>query len=272
MKEEYSIGEMAKRFNIAITTLRYYDEIGLFKPHYVNEESAYRYYHIQQFESLNTILHLKTLGVPLKDIRSFYEHKSVGEMIDIMEKQLKDTQAIIESYRRIEHTLENHLEQLQISARAETKKVAYVEKKERMIVELVRHVESDEDMDLALNELERMTGASGMVFTGRYGLGITHQRLLDQDYKHDRVFLLVDLPDVEIEDAFPIDAGLFAVYRLEGSHKDALKHYPRLMEIIREDGYTILEDAYEITLINPGIDNDSTITEIQIPIEKNRGT
>ena len=39
MKEFFSIGEISKLFDINKKTLRYYDEIGLFKPSFVTKDN-----------------------------------------------------------------------------------------------------------------------------------------------------------------------------------------------------------------------------------------
>lgn len=43
-----SIGKMAKMNRISIPTLRLYDERGLLKPRYIDPETGYRYYDINQ--------------------------------------------------------------------------------------------------------------------------------------------------------------------------------------------------------------------------------
>ena len=55
MKDLFTIGEIAKLFEINIRTLRYYDEINLLKPERIDPNSKYRYYSTKQFERLNTI-------------------------------------------------------------------------------------------------------------------------------------------------------------------------------------------------------------------------
>ena len=40
----YTINEFSKLSNTSVTTLRYYDEIDLFKPSYTDIFSGYRYY------------------------------------------------------------------------------------------------------------------------------------------------------------------------------------------------------------------------------------
>ncbi|MFE8698913.1 MerR family transcriptional regulator [Cytobacillus sp. FJAT-53684] len=65
----YTIGEVAKLANVSIQTLRYYDQIGLFKPAYVDPETNYRYYKDLQLYHLDLIKSLKYIGTSLEDIK-----------------------------------------------------------------------------------------------------------------------------------------------------------------------------------------------------------
>ena len=45
MEDNYlTIGEVAKVANVSIQTLRYYDQIDLFKPAYIDPQTNYRFY------------------------------------------------------------------------------------------------------------------------------------------------------------------------------------------------------------------------------------
>ena len=71
MKEELlSIGEFAKLRGVSVKSLRYYERVGALKPAYVNEESGYRYYSINQISDLDMVTTFIELGVPLKEIAS----------------------------------------------------------------------------------------------------------------------------------------------------------------------------------------------------------
>lgn len=61
-------GEFAKLMGVTKETLFHYNEIGLFCPECVTE-NGYRQYSVNQVEVMNTILMLKKLGMPLKEIR-----------------------------------------------------------------------------------------------------------------------------------------------------------------------------------------------------------
>ena len=71
MKEELlSIGELAKLRGVSVKSLRYYERVGALKPAYVNEESGYRYYSINQISDLDMVTTFIEMGVPLKEIAS----------------------------------------------------------------------------------------------------------------------------------------------------------------------------------------------------------
>lgn len=70
MKEHYyTIGEVSKLTNLSVQTLRYYDQINLFKPAYTDTSSNYRYYNDKQLYYLDIIKSLKYIGISLEDIK-----------------------------------------------------------------------------------------------------------------------------------------------------------------------------------------------------------
>ena len=56
----FTIGTFSKLAKTNIRTLRFYDEIGLFKPSRV-EDNGYRYYSMEDFNKLVRILELREL-------------------------------------------------------------------------------------------------------------------------------------------------------------------------------------------------------------------
>ncbi|MDD4323420.1 MAG: MerR family transcriptional regulator [Eubacteriales bacterium] len=73
----WQIGEMANYFGISIQTLRYYDEIGLFKPQYRDSDSGYRYYSYKQIYPLANIVFLRKQGYSLNEIKDFLKNVSM---------------------------------------------------------------------------------------------------------------------------------------------------------------------------------------------------
>ncbi len=65
----FRIGEFSKIAQVSGRLLRYYDEIGLLKPEYIDKWTSYRYYTANQLPQLNRILALKALGLSLEQIQ-----------------------------------------------------------------------------------------------------------------------------------------------------------------------------------------------------------
>lgn len=62
------IGEFSKLAQVSVKTLRYYDELGLLRPDWIDRYTSYRYYTLQQLPRLNRILALRELGFSLVQI------------------------------------------------------------------------------------------------------------------------------------------------------------------------------------------------------------
>jgi DNA-binding transcriptional MerR regulator len=73
----FKIGEFSKIAQVSGRLLRYYDDIGLFKPQHIDTWTGYRYYTADQLPRLNRILALKELGLSLDHIQQLLE-KDIG--------------------------------------------------------------------------------------------------------------------------------------------------------------------------------------------------
>ncbi|WP_457769227.1 MerR family DNA-binding transcriptional regulator [Enterococcus casseliflavus] len=58
----YRIGMFSKMNQVTIKTLRYYDEVGLLKPHFIDPDNGYRYYISSQLAPLHRLLALRRMG------------------------------------------------------------------------------------------------------------------------------------------------------------------------------------------------------------------
>lgn len=68
-----SIGDVSRISGVHIKSLRYYGEIGVLKPAYVNPETGYRYYTQQQLGVLDAIRTCIDLDIPLNEFAGYIE-------------------------------------------------------------------------------------------------------------------------------------------------------------------------------------------------------
>ncbi len=73
-KIKFKIGEFSRLNCVTVKTLRHYEEIGLLIPAEIDEWTGYRYYYVEQFQKMITILYLKKLGFTLEEIRNMFDN------------------------------------------------------------------------------------------------------------------------------------------------------------------------------------------------------
>ncbi len=104
MNNLLSIGELAKLRDINVQSLRYYEKLGILIPAYINPETGYRYYSLEQIMILDTIILCIDLGIPLKDLKNYVN--SDGELE--FEHLLKDGKKLAkEKIRKIESNIDS---------------------------------------------------------------------------------------------------------------------------------------------------------------------
>ncbi|MBQ9318900.1 MAG: MerR family transcriptional regulator [Bacilli bacterium] len=96
------IGEFSKLTGIPIRTLRYYDEIDLFKPADIDLFTDYRYYSEEQVDDLNLINELKKVGFSLEEIKTYWNNFTDEIMLKKKEELIHKIDDINESVKNID--------------------------------------------------------------------------------------------------------------------------------------------------------------------------
>ena len=96
INRKLSISEMAQIHDISRQTLIYYDKIDLFKPEIIDDKNGYRYYSTLQIPQLREICFLRSIGMPLDDIRKNNAYNNSESTIELLESQYDKLNAEIE--------------------------------------------------------------------------------------------------------------------------------------------------------------------------------
>ncbi|MGM9568571.1 MAG: MerR family transcriptional regulator [Phascolarctobacterium sp.] len=96
----FTAGELASLFGISKQTLLYYDKINLLCPDFISE-NGYRHYSIDQYLDLEIIVNLRSMNIPISDIKEYLQHRGKAEFIEQLEKKRTECQEIIKENERI---------------------------------------------------------------------------------------------------------------------------------------------------------------------------
>lgn len=110
----YKIGEFSKIVNMSVRTLRYYDEINILKPGYVDNFSNYRYYTEENIGEANLITILRSVGFSLEEILMYKNNlteEAIDNKIGSLESEIEDINLKIRKLNIIkEQILDNPLQ------------------------------------------------------------------------------------------------------------------------------------------------------------------
>ncbi len=269
-KKLFQIGDVAKMFHISVGSLRHYEQAGLLKPEYIDENSGYRYYSTRQFEVLNTIRYLRLLDMPLNQIADFLQNKD----IDVIEDKLLKQKEIIARKQQelaiIERKIDRRLQQLRDAVSSDLNTIRLVNTPPCRIawIEDTLELNSYLDLEYSIRRLEEHQAAS-LTFLGKVGVGIARDNLIADRFEHyNLVFLLLDDEDTYEGNITQLPAITSVSVRFCGSHSEAAVYYQKLKDYIHSNHLEITGFSREITMIDYGITNDTDkfVTEILIPV------
>ncbi|BCC28782.1 TPA: MerR family transcriptional regulator [Bacillus cereus] len=273
LNKRFTIGEMAKMHNIAESTLRYYDEKGIFHPSTVDPQTNYRYYTIDQFSLLDTIKFLRQLNIPLKEIKKYIDERNPAYALNLLEKQ---QEMMLKKQREIEYALakmEHRIHLIKEATKAKAEQMVIKEIPQRKITAIAVAPNTTDDMfEYYIHSLQKnMRQMDDSLFSGDIGVTVAKKGFMQNEFQaYSSVFILLDYMPFEVQSSDEIKEGLYACSYHHGPYEETGATYKELLAYIDQEGYEVSGDAIEIGLIDWSVTEnpEEQVTEIQIPVVK----
>lgn len=271
MKNKFSIGQMARMNNVSIKTLRYYDEIGLFKPIEVDAGTGYRYYALEQFKELDIILYMKMMGVPLKEIKNQLENRNLDDFISVLENIREITREKLNVLKRIEQGLFSRVKELESTKDEKNIGKPYIKYlSSHNIIHVNKKVKSLKDIETELRRLKSHYEHIAPIVIGNVGYLKNIEEYLDRvDNSYDGIFLIADHPlHMKIELLTTIDEGEFAFIRWRDETGEDQKYIEKLLRFIKVHNYQTEGPLYIRKIVDEIISDKTSewLKEIRIKI------
>ncbi len=278
MKEQLlSIGKMAEINGVTIPTLRLYDKNGLLKPAYIDPDSSYRYYTLQQTARLDIIAYMKELGMSLGEIRSVLQKEDIALIEGILarknEQLHEQMRRLKERHDAVERAI-SQIERYRKSPLTGTTSLEYIDRRYIWSIPCPENFyEKDRNSyEETVMALRRELINAGVQQVHSYNLGTT---ILQKNFEEgrfvaDRVFIFSDKHILEHPGTVSaVESGMFACIYLD-DYDDEIDFGKRLLAFCRENGYIICGDyiCEELTEFNVFDDSRRNMfLRLQVPIK-----
>ena len=263
------IGIFSKFGNITAKTLRYYDEIGLLKPVYINSENGYRYYNAGQLVTVLLIKKLKLYGFSLEEMSEILKNPDDDVLfLFYMKKKQEDMQKKVKDYEYILSSLDKDIINLEkgvnIMAYLDDIQVKLTETQPKNIL-FLRQKMNVSDYGIYLGKLYEIIMKDKYKTVGA-PLSIYH----DKEFDPENYDIEIAVPvEEKTEKTRELSGGLCATVLYKGPYSGLTSVYTKLNQWIESEGYKIINAPYEIYLTNPGTTApENYMTEIYFPVEK----
>jgi Predicted transcriptional regulators len=272
-----TIGQFAKLHGINKKTLMWYDEIGLFKPAYINPENGYRYYNYRQSSVLETILLLRELDVSIDEIQTFMKRRSALSLKCLLDERIKELNRQIDHMSRLRETLCSHHRNMVTLLTMDLSEIRVVEKRECRLVTLKIDASTSFDKEVEMIAAETQKYQLRRLHDASYGTMISVDCLYQGNF-HEYSMLFIEIPAFsQGEQKLSKNPNKTGIHIQSGGkyirafHKGAWEKIPeKYQEILAyADGQEIKLHgfSYEMGMNENVIDRiEDYITQIEIPI------
>lgn len=266
LKDYYKISEVSKLYGIGVDSLRYYEKLGILKPH--RDSNRYRLYRLKDMYKLNMIKDLRNLDFSMKQIKEYLQNQSVQTTLELLNQEEDLLNARLLELQSKKALIAQRVCALNKALNAETGVITVKSIPKRLCVQINEHITRDEEMDFVMKKLHRK-------YEGKIkdlGSQTVGAFLSMEDIQHgisnvySSVFFVLEEDTVGHD--FSLSEGEYLSYYYQGNYEKNGELVQGLLDFAQNQGFQILGTPFELYVI----DNRDTakekefLTEIQIRV------
>lgn len=224
----YRIGEFSKIIGVTIKALRYYDDIELLSPAYVNEENGYRYYDENNYQKALWIKSMKKYNFTIKEIQEVLPNiNSNDDLADFLLEKQDHIESQILSMKQLHKQIA-----AEVSFLKEVKQMANIQKVE--VVNIANKLVASVRYKGRYDEMGKYIGVLYKYVKGK-GISEPFALYYDETYKEENADI-----EVCVEVKAPINKGEVKTREIIGGDFASVKHIGPYDTI--GDGYKAVAD------------------------------
>jgi len=265
----FRIGDFSRLSQVSIKALRFYDEVGVLKPTFVDGATGYRYYSANLLPRLNRILVFKELGFSLDEIALLLrEDLNADNLREALRDKRNDLSRRVAQDQERLGQIESWLTQIEREGRVPHYEITLRRVAPQLVASLRDKLASyDEAAELfaELNAHLKEHNVSGR-HAARWHACARREERIDCEAV---VFLTRAIPESKRIDVYELPAAVSACLIHDGSDETINDAYAAAHSWIRSNGYKIAGPLCELYWQGGVAEhNASCVTEIRYPILK----
>lgn len=267
MKKYYKISEISKLYNIGVDSLRYYEKLGILKPH--RDTNGYRLYNLKDIYKLNIIRDLRRLDFSMMQIKEYLDRQSVQNTLELLHQEETWLRRQIQELRSREKIIRGRITTLNTAQEIPTGIITRKTFPARLCVRLNEHITRDEEMDFIIQKLHQIHENKIPDFGNQPIGAVLSAEDLKQGFTniYTSVFFVLEQETPDYDFVLPAGEYLSCFYR--GEYEQNAEQFRRLLAYAEEQNLRIIGDPFELYVIDnrDTIQPEEFLTEIQVQAE-----
>ena len=263
------IGEFSKICHVSVKTLYHYDKIGLLAPTEVDHITGYRFYQLEQIDTMNYIQRLKRYGFSLEEIQSILAISDNNELKNRLRKQEQKLKLQQQEMAIILNELRTHISVFERTGDIMTYQKGYtieVKNSPAMNVLANRAMMGVDEFGKYYGTLFERVPKERVTPTGLNGARY-YDKEFDRDSSDIEVFIGIkekEKADVVME---PVECAMTVHH---GGYSTLSEAYGAIVSWITENGYEIAGAPFDLYIKTQfdSLSPDDWETEVYFPVRK----
>lgn len=243
------IGKMAAINHVTIATLRLYDEKGLLKPRYIDPDSGYRYYDLQQNARLDLIAYMKELGMSLSEMKDVFDKEDITLIENVLIKKNEQMHKDLNEMKLRHDALERSIKAIETYRKAPVPYIPNIQFIDRRYVFSQKCISnfypgtlSDYEKNLAFFRKQLIDNGFHYIHTYNIGTSIDKEDIVKKEMLAKDIFIFVESQLYKSrKDISVIESGMYACVYIN-KYEEEIEYATKLVKYCEENDYHINGD------------------------------
>lgn len=244
-EKTFSTGEFAKLLEIKKDTLLYYDKIDLFKPA-GTYDNGYRYYTFEQFDQFMAIQSLRTVELPIKELKTYFDAPNAPTLQQLAMEQHEKVAREIQKLQDIQFFLERTVTLTKEMEKVSVGKVILKQLPAEPVVYSIDKIDWSASMEALYEYSMQFIKQLGVKSLAANGVVYAKDDFLQEGSEENtRLFCRLDDPTAKIK-----PAGQYAIIYHQGCYDEIPETFHKLLTYLKEEQFELDGDIYEEYLLH----------------------